>query len=220
MPLIKTYERDQSKIAIWKTEEDADFFRNSLSTDVLKYMRLENFTNESKQLEQLSSRHLLQTIIGETQMKRFRKSESGMPFIEEGQVYISLSHTKEHSAVIVSNKGLCGIDVETVHPRVLKIADKFVGKNERQLITDDRETEMLMLLWSAKETVYKLYARKEIDFKEHIFLSDLQFTSDYAGQLKALLKNNFVSLGMNVEFEFFDGQILTYAVMYATSMTE
>jgi 4'-phosphopantetheinyl transferase len=212
MPLVKINSSEHATVAVWKTEEDAAFFMQSLSKEVLKEMNLERFTNESKLLEQLSSRYLLQTVIGADEMQLFRKAENGKPYFETNDKYVSISHAKEHSAVIVSNKGACGIDIETIHPRVKKIAHKFIGAAETSLITEKNEIEVMMLLWSAKETIYKVYANKEVDFKEHIFLSDIAFTSEQSGELKGKLKKDAGILELNVVFEFFNRQILTYAI--------
>jgi phosphopantetheinyl transferase (holo-ACP synthase) len=133
--------------------------------------------------------------------------------VETNDKHVSISHTKEHSAIIVSNKGACGIDIEAVRPRVKKIAHKFIGTAEASLITEANEIELMMLFWSAKETIYKVYANKEVDFKEHIFLSDIAFTSKQSGALKGTLKKDTELLELNVAFDFFDGQVMTYATL-------
>jgi len=213
MGLLKADRGEQTTVAVWKTEEDASFFMNAFSAEVLSQFNLAQISNVSKQLEFLSSRYLLQTIIGADSMQLFRKAESGMPYLENSNNFISISHTIEHSAVIVSNTGLCGIDIEAVHPRVQKIAHKFMNDTERELLKADDDIERIMLLWSAKETVYKLYGNKKVDFKEEILLNDLSFTSPQSGILNGTLVKDAHKIELEVKFEFFDGQVLTYATL-------
>jgi 4'-phosphopantetheinyl transferase len=213
MPLLRINNSEHATVAVWKTEEDAAFFMQSFSNDVLKEMNLQRFTNESKQIEQLSSRYLLQTVIGSESMQSFRKAENGKPYLETNAQHISISHTKNHSAIIVSKAGACGIDIEAIHPRVKKVAHKFIRADEASLISEANEVERMMLLWSAKETVYKVYANKEVDFKEHILLTDLQFTSEYTGRLKGKLEKDSELLEMEIAFEFFDGHVMTFATL-------
>jgi phosphopantetheinyl transferase len=211
MPLAKSIIVPDATVAVWKTEETADFFLSSFHAETLSLFQLNNISNASKQLELLSSRYLLQTLIGAEQMLQFRKAESGMPYLENSQRHISLSHTKEHSAVMICDAGVCGIDIETVHPRVQKVAHKFMNDSEKGLLKSDDDFETMMLLWSAKETIYKLYGNKKVDFKEHLLLSDLNFTTPQTGTLKGTLRKDEFQLELKIMFEFFEGQVLTYA---------
>jgi 4'-phosphopantetheinyl transferase len=214
MSLLSIYNNPDNTIAVWKTEEDISFFMQSLQPDIVHQLQLEKFTYGQKKLEQLSSRYLLQTIIGEEEIKLLRKAPNGMPYLESSANRISISHTKNHSAVIVASNRSCGIDIETIHERVRKVAHKFLNAAELEIIQKaEKETAMLTLFWSAKETIYKIYAKRMVDFSEHIILSNAIFTSENKGQLQGMFQKENERFEVVVSFEFIDGQVLTYAVV-------
>ncbi|KUG06719.1 4'-phosphopantetheinyl transferase superfamily protein [Solirubrum puertoriconensis] len=81
---------------------------------------------------------------------------------------ISLSHSGEWVAALLTPKGRVGIDVEQVRPKARQLATKFLSEAER-LDAGPDETKH-SLYWSAKETLYKLHSRRRLLFKEHIQL--------------------------------------------------
>jgi 4'-phosphopantetheinyl transferase EntD len=63
-----------------------------------------------------------------------------------------------------------GVDVERVSPRVQRIKNRFLTEQE-QVIVGATDAD-LMLAWSVKEAVYKMYGSKKLLFKEHIRLTE------------------------------------------------
>lgn len=106
----------------------------------------------------------------------FKKDELGKPFLvtKEGEPlengpFVSWTHSKNMAAVIVNQKQHTGIDLELKDPRVLRIKNKFC--NETDLSNSHHHTdltELLLIIWGAKESMYKWYGKKEVDFKKHM----------------------------------------------------
>ena len=71
--------------------------------------------------------------------------------------------------MILSDCGEVGVDIEQYGERVCRVASRFV--NEREPVSGVWEQ---LLLWSAKETVYKMMNCREVDFREHLLSSDWQ----------------------------------------------
>lgn len=216
MPLVMTIEEPNMHIGIWSIDESADFFLSNLSPCVLADIDQPMFgknKSDRKVLEYLCSRYLLQTIIGREQICLFRKTKEGQPYLENDNRKISLSHSSTHAAVIVSPL-ICGIDIEAVTERVKKVANRFLHSDEWQITGySDDNTRILTLLWSAKETLYKLHALKGLDFRSGIRLSNLQLADDGTGWLDGRIINKGRDLFVKVYFRFLSDHVLTYAVL-------
>ncbi|GAA4375667.1 4'-phosphopantetheinyl transferase family protein [Hymenobacter koreensis] len=94
---------------------------------------------------------------------------TNQPFIEQLPSFgLSLSHSGPWVAALLTPAGRVGIDVELVRPKARQLAAKFLTETERADAGDD--DVKYSLNWSAKETLYKLYSRRRLLFKEHILL--------------------------------------------------
>ncbi len=89
--------------------------------------------------------------------------------ILSGDLNLSISHNKTHVAVGLS-KIACGIDIEHIGARVLRIQSRFLTDFEMQLAGSDLVRNSLM--WSAKEAAYKL-DNSLIDFKQDMEILEL-----------------------------------------------
>ena len=83
---------------------------------------------------------------------------------------ISVSHTDDLAAVIMSRKGKVGIDLEKVRPRIGKVKDKFLNAFEIELLEKGRELEQMTVAWCAKEALYKFYGVRNLDFREQMIV--------------------------------------------------
>ena len=137
-----------------------------------------------RQAQWLAGRVLVQRLLaaagaGPTPL---RNDEAGRPFLAGvgPAPAVSLSHSGEWVAALLAPPGTAlGIDVEVVRDKAQRIARKFL--NEREL-TDlekialpplpgfDPRQELFSLLWSAKETLFKLAGRRGILFRENLLL--------------------------------------------------
>lgn len=113
-----------------------------------------------------------------------RNEASGRPFlVGPGPApAVSLSHSGEWVAALLAPPGTAlGIDVEVVRPKAQRVAAKFLNHQEllasAQLAAAGADAafpssaaELYSLLWSAKETLYKLAGQQGILFREHLLL--------------------------------------------------
>ncbi|MBC7411625.1 MAG: 4'-phosphopantetheinyl transferase superfamily protein [Bacteroidia bacterium] len=72
--------------------------------------------------------------------------------------HISLSHTN-HYAYVIHTHSECGLDVELISEKALRIKLKFCNPQELLLFKkyNFTENELYTLLWCAKEAIYKRY---------------------------------------------------------------
>ena len=122
-----------------------------------------------RQRERLATRNLLCAMTGDDTItidhepsgKPFLKSQFSTlnPQISNLNPQISISHTRGFAAAMLSYGVPVGIDIEYISDRVDRIAPRFIHPEEKAETTLQR-----LLLWSAKETVYKLYSEDKLAF--------------------------------------------------------
>ena len=130
------------------------------------------FTSESRQREWLAVRILLKELCGEE--KKIGYLPSGKPYLEDGSMRVSFSHTKGYVAVAVHPFAEVGVDIEQYGTRVRKVASRFIREDERVSIASGDEIYGLLLHWSAKETMFKLMEEEAVDFVSHLHIRPFQ----------------------------------------------
>ena len=71
-------------------------------------------------------------------------------------MHISLSHSGEYAAAIVSDRGTVGIDIEKRGPRILRVAERFMTPGELENARGEYFQDKLYIHWCTKEAVYKM----------------------------------------------------------------
>lgn len=124
------------------------------------------FKSDSRKTEWLAVRVLLYTLTGK--MLPICYHPGGKPYFADGKAHLSISHTGGYVAVIVSETNEVGIDIEKISERVHKVAHKFVRDDECLPEEPAQKTQALLLIWSAKETMFKCMNEEAVDFREHL----------------------------------------------------
>lgn len=104
-------------------------------------------------------------------------NDKGKPFIKGSHKHISITHSHDKLAVIINERQATGIDIELIRDKVLKIKHKFLSEEELKDASDN--VTKLILYWAVKESLYKVYGEKEVDFIKH--LKVLPFQLDESG---------------------------------------
>ena len=128
---------------------------------------------------------------------------------------VSLSHSGAWVAAVLAQGGRAGVDVELIRDKAQRLASKFLSPTEW---TDAQATSQsnphaasahYTLLWSAKETLYKLAAQRGIIFKDQLLLSS--FAAQVSGKIAATLLLNGLETRHSICYqELAPGYILTY----------
>ena len=128
--------------------------------------------------------------------------------IDDEDFHISITHSFQFAAIIVSKNKTIAIDIEKLDERIQRVKHKFMRDDEMQFVTKEHETEMLVTIWSAKETLYKYYGKKELDFKENLKIEPFIFSSKF--ELSGLIQKENLNQKLIINAEVIDGYILTY----------
>ncbi len=133
----------------------------------------------------------------------------GKPHLKDGN-YISITHSHNFTAIIVSSTDQVGIDIEKQRVKILRIANKFTPLEEyRTLANTDAVIRKLTIVWGAKESLYKIYAQQGLSFLKHINIVDFAF--DDARTLGEILYKGRKTY-YDVEFLEFEGFTCVYAL--------
>lgn len=176
-------------LSIWENTEQLEELLMDFRLTENENRELSGFKNEQRKVQWLCSRILLRQLVPDK--KEIVYDEHGKPSLLNSPYKISISHSKNFVAVIVSKKYDVGIDFEVIEDRIEKIAEKFISPAEWEFLDTKTKKEQMYVLWCAKETLFKLYSKGELDFKENLFVSP--FTYHQKGSIHSRIqKNSFV----------------------------
>jgi len=174
MPLIFSSELSKGGVlGVWEVDEDETFFRDRLLISDDEQHEIDSL-GPRKRKEWFSSRYLLHLLSEREIRGACLKDGFGKPYLEHSDYFISISHSSDYTAVIAS-LSVVGIDVQLQVQKIERIASKFVSETEAEHISDKHKIACLHTIWGAKESMYKAYGRKELDFKKHMFVSSFNY---------------------------------------------
>ena len=200
--------QDSATLAIWKIEESAEVLVAKLQLDEQEQAYFESLGQHMRQLHWLATRVLLRTLLQTEHYIDCKADAHGKPYLVNFPHRISLSHSYDYAAVMISETLAVGIDIELIKPKIEALAPKFLTDTERSFIDPDHAVAHLYSCWAAKEDVYKLQGKSGISFKEHIHLQPFAYAEN--GTLRALLQSKEDTATLDVAFERFGSYVLAY----------
>ena len=154
----------------------------------------------------LSIRQLL--LLSGYEDKDLYYNEFGKPFLIDG-THVSISHSHDHTGIILSAHKEVGIDIEKHREKILRIAHKFTPLTEyRTMANTDALVLKLTKVWCAKESLYKIYAQPGLSFLNHIVVNDFNLDDR---STKAHIHYEGKSSTYEVVFDTFEGFSCAYA---------
>ena len=200
--------QDSATLAIWKIEESAEVLVAKLQLDEQEQAYFESLGQHMRQLHWLATRVLLRTLLQTEHYIDCKADAHGKPYLVNFPHRISLSHSYDYAAVMISETRAVGIDIELIKSKIEALAPKFLTDTERSFIDRDHAVAHLYSCWAAKEAVYKLQGKSGISFKEHIHLQPFAYAEN--GTLRALLQSKEDTATLDVAFERFGSYVLAY----------
>lgn len=155
---------DWGELGIWSIEESVEQLEKLSKTAAPT-----RITSQNRLREHLAWRAMLEQMRCSTSVIY---NHLGAPTIEHG--YISVSHTSRYAAVLLSDKP-CGVDIESTERNFERISSRYISDKEHNLVGSDNPMFM-SALWCAKEAMYKLSSRAELDFTRDIKINTIDFS--------------------------------------------
>ena len=138
-----------------------------------------------------------------------RKDAWGKPYIPNGP-QINYSHSSSHVLWGEHPENAIGVDIENERPQLIKLQSKFCSSEELAYLDASDPLHQLLLIWSAKESIYKAYGKKSLDFKVHMQISPFEVSTK--GTLKALL-NIEKKVPLAIHYKRFGTSVATWCVL-------
>jgi 4'-phosphopantetheinyl transferase EntD len=195
MPLIKLQAVNENiHLAVWKITEDIAELHEKIKLSEKDKLVYSKIKHRGKALEFLAGRKLCVEAfqhLGFQYLPIFR-NEYGKPELPHSKYYISLSHTADFVVLAIGKAIEMGVDIEKPNEKMRKIASRLF--NNAELAFCNEELSHFSKVWSAKEVLYKIYMKREIDFKEHLFVRpiDKEWTQMQGEIIKDTYQKNVI----------------------------
>lgn len=209
---------ENSRLAIWKIEETEQFYleRVPVKRDV---------SHPYKRLQHLAGRYLLPELYEDFPSKLIQVADTNKPFLPGDPYHFSISHCGNYAAAIASKSERVGVDIELVTPRIKSIAPKFLSTEESHFLREweaipSVHLQLMTIMWSAKEAIFKWYSRGQVDFREHIQLQKIPMIhpNEWIDLPFLFLKDTQVAV--EVHARMFDGLVLAFVEKHLESMQQ
>ncbi len=104
------------------------------------------------------------------------KDQLGKPRLKNGNPQIGISHSNGIGCFAWSDRDF-GIDIQTPHPSIFKVRNKYCHPKELEFLRNEVADSRHLMLWSAKEAIYKFYGHG-IDFSHDLIAQPFQESDD------------------------------------------
>ena len=209
MPIYRAYKQGDLTVGVWKVEESVEQLRSMFHDFSIYEEGFSRFSAESRKREWLAVRVLLKELCGEEKVIAYHSS--GKPYLADGSMCVSFSHTRGYVAGALHPSAEVGIDIEQYGTRVQKVASRFIRDDERVSIESGDEIYGLLLHWSAKETMFKLMEDEAVDFVRHLHI--LPFTPKENGEFEACEYRSGNNLKFLIHYDTHPDYVLTFACL-------
>jgi 4'-phosphopantetheinyl transferase len=206
--IINEFVGDDCLLGIWEITESFDNIYAMVSLNDEDKNTLFSFKNEGRQIEWLSVRALINSILRREASIVY--NEEHKPFLDDNSFNISISHSNRLTSVLLSQNQRVGIDIEFMSHRISSIAHKFI--NSRESITTDKTLEKLHLYihWCAKEALYKICDKKNINFKENLTIKP--FELEQSGVITGLHHDEGLCEEFLMNYKVHDNYAIVYCI--------
>ena len=204
--LIKKYVKDNCLLGIWEVTEGYNDLFSKLSLLPEEIKTLNGFQNRFRSIEWLSVRVLLNEITGKKLSVIYNGNRK--PFIKGNSYNVSIAHSKDFTTVLLSKNKKVGIDLEFMSHRISNIESKFINDNEVITQNKARKKHHLYVHWCAKEALYKICDKQDINFKKNLTIEP--FIPKEEGFINGWVNNKY----MNEKFQLYYFTINNYIIVW------
>ena len=186
---------ETAHLAIWSIQEPVSFFETDVQLAV-------PIANEERRTQHLAVRLLFKLMMPEADLSQLVMADNGKPYLIGLPFHFSFSHCKGYAACAVDNQPI-GIDIEIIHPRIAKVAHKFLNDQEKAMIeTLDEKDQLnqLAFFWAAKEAMYKKHEQLGIDFAKDFNI--LELTKGDRGIVPARILHKGSNISVHLDYHF------------------
>lgn len=160
---------EEGIIGIWEITEKVNSLRSKFHFSDAERIEFEKISSEKRQREYLTVRLLVQKLMNAK--TEILYDNSGKPSLKNSDLNLSISHSNNLAVVFLSKRKI-GIDVENVKRNIENVANRFLNDSEKEFVRINRNPQKAkILIWCAKEAVFKCSENQGIDFIKEIIIS-------------------------------------------------
>lgn len=208
MPLIsKERFSDGTELGIWEITEDSATLESMavLSEEEQRY--LARFSNETRRCHWLSYRLIIGDLLGKG-LAVVKYMDTGKPYIENLPGHISVTHSGKYAAVAYNEAFRVGVDIERIRPRIENVAERFLSEEELKAVDTVARHEHLVSLWAAKEALFKMWGKPEVEFREDLYVE--KFIPEPKQAVRAVINHG----GETGQFTLFFSRLEDYVLAW------
>ena len=206
---LKKELENEAVIGVWQITETEEELMELSSTPSDEMEEISFIRSESLRKQRLAVRALLNTLFDEKVY--LSHHDNGKPYLENNPVNISITHTEKYVAVILHEEENVGIDIESLDRDFSAVEKKALSEDEIDDLEDEKRNEQLAIYWCAKEAVFKLLSRYNVDFAEQIEIE--RFRPRGEGELEATFTSKKDDEEeFDLEYITFDRHVLVWVV--------
>jgi len=200
---------DGCRIGLWGIVEDYETLLQMTYLNDDDIRRLNTFNNLNRKIESLSVRALLQQMTHPNARIVYHE-KSHKPYLADGSYNISVSHSHKYTSILLGKNKLVGVDLEFMTHEIERIAHKFISKED--VITDNPllRREHLYIHWCAKETLYKICDKVDINFQENLIIKP--FNVNTKGYITGIVQNNFRNEEYRMYYRLENNYVWVYCI--------
>ena len=199
---------NDAEIGVWQITETEEELKELSSTPTDEMEEISFIRSESLRKQRLAVRALLNTMFADKVY--LSHHDNGKPYIENNPINISITHTAKYVAVILHEEENVGIDIESLDRDFSVVEKKALSEDEIEDLEDEKRNEQLAIYWCAKEAIFKLLSRYNVDFAEQIEVE--RFRPRGEGELEATFTYKDEEEEFDLEYITFDRHVLVWVV--------
>jgi len=182
--ITKHFLNENTILGVWKIEEDLASLMEMVTLTPDDRKKFREFRSNSRKTEFLSVRALLAELIGPE--ARITYNKNNKPFLKDGSHFISISHSHNLTAILLSKTEKVGIDLEYMSANITAFAFKFLNRKEKVMRDREKKKYHLYVHWCAKEALYKICDKEGISIRKDIIIEpfDLQESGEIKGRVR------------------------------------
>ena len=200
---------NEATIGVWHITESEEELTLLSATPTDEMEEISFIKSASMRRQQLAVRALLNKLFDEKVY--LSHHDNGKPYLENNPMNISISHTDQFVAVILHEDQDCGIDIESLDRDFSAVEKKALSEDEIEDLEDEKRNEQLAIYWCAKEAIFKLLSRYNVDFAEQIEVE--RFRPRGEGELEAtFIDKNEDEQEFELEYMTFERHVMVWVV--------
>ena len=197
-----------AKLGIWKIEETIELLIENVQLSTDDQLQLKQLTHIKRKLEWLCTRKLVAELTESNvsiSRNRFNK-----PSLIGSSSKISISHSGDYIAIILDEQEETGIDIQEIRTSIATIKFKFLDDKELNAVDLSNEIEHLHVYWGVKESLYKVYGREMLSFKNDISVEKFDFQE--SGEVIAKIVKADFQKEYKLHYEKLENYMLVYVM--------